>query len=199
MILDPDELSRLDRYRWMIGAIVPRPIAFVSTVSPEGVTNLAPFSFFNGICSTPPILSLAIGRKKGGEPKDTLRNLTQTGELVVNLVTEPMGQAMVATSGNWPAEVSEFAECGFSEAPSQKVRAPRVAQSPLSLECSLVQTLEVGAIPTTLVLAEVQLIHVADEVLVDGFPDPAKLAPLGRLGGQSYAGLGPVIQIDRPR
>ena len=115
------------------------------------------------------------------------------------LVTEAMGQGMVACSAAFPAEVSEFEACGFTAVDCERVRAPRVAESPLAMECRLLQTLEVGAIPTTLVLAEVLRMHVDDAVLAeDGLPDPSRLAPLGRLGRQHYAGLAEVAEIPRP-
>jgi len=200
MIIDADRLSKLERYRWLIGSVLPRPIAFVSTRSAAGVSNLAPFSFYNGVCSTPPVISLAIGWKKDGTPKDTLANIQQTGELVVNLVTEAMGPGMVACSNDWPAETSEFEQCGFSEAPCERVAAPRVSESPLAMECRLLQSLEVGDGPTTLVLAEILCWHIQDELLdAHGLPDATLLAPLGRLGGKSYAPLNDVIEIARPK
>lgn len=195
MDLDPAELSRRDRYYWMIGAIVPRPIAFVSTRAADGALNLAPFSYFVGVGSNPPTVALGLGSRRDGSPKDTLANATATGELVINVVTEAMAEAMVATSADFPPEVSEFEACGFTPAPSTKVAPPRVAESPIALECTLAGTQEVGG--STLLLAEIVWIHCDDAVTTDGLPDPAKLRPLARLGGQLYAGLGDIFPIER--
>ena len=201
MIIDLNQLSTRERYAWMIGTIIPRPIAFVSTISPEGVTNLAPFSYFSGVSSTPPILSVSVGPKRGGLQKDTCRNVEATEELVVNVVTETIGQPMVKTSANWPAEVSEFDVSGLTPVKSEVVAPPRVAESPISFECRLAETVKVGkeGFETTIILAEVVLLHVADTVLTDGLPDAEKIRPLARLGGGDlYAGLGPVLSIPRP-
>ncbi len=199
MIIDFRTLPPRDRYRWMIASVVPRPIAFVSTISNEGQTNLAPFSYFNGVSSDPPVVSIAIGTKAGGVVKDTLRNIEQNGELVINIVSEEIAEPMVLCSGEWPSEQSEFDLSGLTAVPSQLVKPPRVGESPLSLECRLLQVVKVGEPATSLVLASVLMLHVDDEMLVDGLPDPARLRPLARLGGNSYARLGELFEISRPR
>lgn len=198
MIVDPASLTPKDRYRWMISSIVPRPIALVATVSAEGVANLAPFSYFTGISSTPPVLAISVGPKRGGHRKDTIRNVEATRELVVNVVSEDLARPMVLTSADWPAERSEFEVAGLTPAPSDLVRPPRVAESPLAMECRLLQTIPVGPDPTWIILGEIVRIHVRDDVMTDGFPDPRKLRPLARLGGDSYAGLGEVFEMVRP-
>lgn len=199
MEVDLNELSTRERYAWMIGTILPRPIAFVSTLSAEGVPNLAPFSYFNGVSSTPPILSVSVGPKRGGVQKDTVRNVETTGELVVNVVTEAIGEAMVKTASDWPADVSEFDMSGLTPIRSSIVKPPRVAECPASFECRVAQVVKVGkeGFETSLILAEVVLLHVADEVLRNGLPDPEKIRPLARLGGTLYAGIGPVRSIPR--
>lgn len=198
MIIEFETLRHRDRYAWMIASIVPRPIAFVSTISSDGIVNLAPFSYFNGVSASPPIVSIAIGSKRGGVLKDTLRNIESTNELVVNIVTESMAEAMVKCSGEWPSDVNEFDISGLTPLPSIRVRPPRVAESPLSMECRLVQIVRVGEPSTAIVLAEVQLMHADESVLTNGLPDPEKLRPLARLGGDLYASLGEFRSIPRP-
>jgi len=193
-------LPHRDRYAWMISSVVPRPIAWVSTLSKEGVCNLAPFSYFNGVCSDPPIVSIAIGRKRGGVKKDTLTNIEETGELVINVVSASLLERMVATSGEYAPEVDEFEVAGLTPVPSSMVQPPRVREALLSFEAKLVRVVEVGAQPTGLVLAELIAVHCDDSILdAGGFPDPSKLNPISRLGGQYYANLGELTVIDRPR
>src|SRR5262249_40067422 len=134
--IDPAQLDRRAAYKLMISLIVPRPIAWVSTVSPEGAHNLAPFSYFNGISSHPPIVMIAVGARHG-ERKDTWRNIQQTGEFVVNVVVPELVDAMVLSSGEFPPEVDEFKEAGVSPLPSKRIKPPRIAESPVSLECAL--------------------------------------------------------------
>jgi flavin reductase (DIM6/NTAB) family NADH-FMN oxidoreductase RutF len=195
VILDPETLSPGEVYRFMIGAIVPRPIAFVSTVGRAGF-NLAPFSYFAPLTSRPPLLGISMQSRAEG-PKDTLRNLRETGDFVVNLVTEELGERMVQTSGEWPEEVDEFQLTGLTPVASDRVRAPRVAESPVNLECRLYREVPLGA--ATFVIGELVLAHVDDRVLREGRVDPTLLRPLGRLGGDGYAPLGGVILRPRPR
>jgi flavin reductase (DIM6/NTAB) family NADH-FMN oxidoreductase RutF len=196
MLLDPRTLPTRDVYRFLIAAVVPRPIAFVSTVNGAGHTNLAPFSYFNAISSEPPLVAIAISDRPG-DPKDTLRNIRETREFVVNVVSEPLLDAMVHTAGEWPRATSEFGPSGLTPMPSERVRAPYVAESPLQLECVLHREIPLGN--SILVVGEVILARVRDEVMVDGRVDPAKLAPVGRLGGELYAPLGPVLKRSRPK
>ena len=199
MIVDLPTLTSRERYQWMISTIVPRPIAFVSTISAAGEVNLAPFSYFNGVSSSPPLISVAVGPKAKGAEKDTLRNAEETGELVVNIVTESMAEAMVLCSGDYPPDVNEFDVSGFSQVTSVKVGAPRVLESPIALECKLQQIVRVGVPETALLIAQVVLLHVREEILTDGFPDVEKLRPLARLGGDLYAALGELRRIPRPK
>jgi len=196
MILDPQSVPTPDLYRFLISAVVPRPIAFVSTMSADGHTNLAPFSYFNAVSSRPPLVSISIN-DRADDPKDTLRNIRETREFVVNVVTESILDAMVRTAGEWPQEVSEFGPSGLTPVPSERVRPPYVAESPLQLECVLHREIALGN--SFLVVGEVVLARVRDEMLTDGRVDPAKLAPVGRLGGELYAPLGPVLKRARPR
>jgi flavin reductase (DIM6/NTAB) family NADH-FMN oxidoreductase RutF len=196
MILDPQALPPGAMYRFMIGTVVPRPIAFISTVSRTGVFNVAPFSFFNAITSRPPLLGVSINRRRG-EPKDTLRNIQEVGDFVVNVVSEPLLERMVRTSGDWPEEVDEFALTGLTPVASDLVRSPRVGESPVSMECRLERVIELG--DTFFVVGEIVRAHAADEVLTEGAVDIAKLRPVGRLGGDGYSIVRDVLHHARPR
>jgi flavin reductase (DIM6/NTAB) family NADH-FMN oxidoreductase RutF len=200
MQLDPAGLAPRDAYQLLISVIVPRPIAFVSTVDVEGRTNLAPFSFWNGVTSHPPIVMVAVGRRKG-IAKDTGRNIAATGEFVVNVVDEALAEAMNLASGDYPPGVSEFDVTGLTPAPCGKVRAPRVEESPVSLECTLERIIPVGPPETgsDLVLGRVVLYHVRDDLYVDGRVDPARLHPVGRLGASGYCRVRDLFQMVRPK
>jgi flavin reductase (DIM6/NTAB) family NADH-FMN oxidoreductase RutF len=203
--LDPDALPPTDRYRLLISMIVPRPIAFVSTRSAAGHANLAPFSFFMGVSGDPPLLALSVSTR-AGEPKDTARNLIDTGEFVVNAATAPLAEAVNQASGDWPADVDEFALTGLTPAPSIKVAPPRVLEAAFSLECRTHTVVPLGAAPTDtrLIVGEVVWIHVRDEVLESAeaaapFVDATRLQPIARLGRNLYTRLGEVFALDRPR
>ena len=196
MLLDPAALTANDVYRFLINAIVPRPIAWVSTRAADGATNLAPFSYFVPISSAPPLVGIAI-QDREGDPKDTLRNIRETREFVINVVSEPLLEAMVATAGDWPRGTSEFAIAGVTPAPAGRVSAPRVLESPLCLECTLHREIPLGS--SVFVVGEVVLAHADDTLLSDGRVDPARLRAVGRLGGELYAPLGEVRKVPRPR
>lgn len=196
MILDPKTIPPGDFHRFMIGVVVPRPIAFVSTISAGGQLNVAPFSFFNALTNRPPLLGISITRR-GAAPKDTLRNIEQTGEFVVNTVDEALAARMVQTSGDWPEDVDEFHLTGLTPVPSDRVRPPRVGESPVSMECRRHQVIELGS--THFVVGEIVCAHVKDEVLTDGRVDIGKLRPLGRLGGDEYSVVREVIRMARPK
>jgi flavin reductase (DIM6/NTAB) family NADH-FMN oxidoreductase RutF len=196
MILDPKTVSPGAFYQFMISVVVPRPIAFVSTMSPEGRLNVAPFSYFNAITNQPPLLGISINRR-GGVPKDTLRNVEQTGEFVVNTVDESLGPRMVQSSGDWPADVDEFQLTGLTPVPSDLVKPPRVGESPINMECRLHRIVELGA--AFFVVGEIVRAHVKDEVLTNGRVDIEKLRPLGRLGGDGYSVVREVVHMPRPK
>lgn len=196
MIFDPKAHPRNEVYRFLISAVVPRPIAFVSSMGADGNLNLAPFSYFNAIASEPPLITIAIDRREG-DPKDTLRNILETKEFVVNIVSESLLDAMITTSGEWPRSTSEFGAAGLTPVPSERVKPPYVAESPLQLECTLFQEIPLGN--SHLVVGEVILGRVRDDMLTEGRVDPEKLKPIGRLGGEFYAPLGPVLRRKRPR
>ena len=196
MQIDPAALEGPDLYRLMISVVVPRPIAWVSTLGPGGVANAAPFSYFQALSSRPPMVMIAVGPRRGGAPKDTRANIEATGEFVVNVVSESSGPRMVRCSVDHPPETSEFDVVGLEKAPSVRVKPPRIAESAVSLECRLDRVLDVGT--SGVCIGEVLLFHVADAVAApDGTVDPWKLRPLGRLGGSNYAPLREVVEISR--
>lgn len=196
MRIDPAQTVMSAMYHFLISTLVPRPIAFVSTRGADGSTNLAPFSFFTAVSSQPPMIAISI-MDRGDDAKDTLRNIRETKEFVVNIVTEPMLAAMVKTAGEWPRGTSEFGVSGLTELPSERVAAPAVKESPVQYECRLHSETALGN--SFLVIGEVVLAHVADDVFTGDRVDPAKLAAVGRLGGELYAPLREVVKVQRPR
>jgi flavin reductase (DIM6/NTAB) family NADH-FMN oxidoreductase RutF len=203
LIVDPGTARQVDIYKLMIGAIVPRPIAFVSTMSAEGALNLAPFSFFNAIGSAPPLICFTAGVRARSDPsKDTLRNIVRTGEFVVNLVSEEIAEKMNITSGDYPPEVDEFALAQLTPIPSDLVKPPRVKESRFQMECKRYLMVEVGALPGggTLVLGEVLRFHIADDVIDDNLRiNPDKLRAIGRMGGMSYTRTRDRFDMVRPK
>lgn len=186
---DPDDLGR-KIYPILTAVVVPRPIAWVSTTSADGVDNLAPHSFFTVACVNPPIVQFtSVGRK------DSLRNIEATGEFVVNLSPEPLFEQINATGTNFPADVSEFDAVGLEREPSSRVKPPRVAASPAVLECVLHATLTLG--DSTLVLGRVVCAAIDEEVLVDGHPELGRLRPLSRLGRDEWGAQPQVREISR--
>lgn len=200
--IDPAHNSNQDNYKLLIGSVLPRPIAFVSSQSPEGALNLAPFSFFTAVCSDPPtILFCPMVRGSDGGKKDTLRNIEATGEFVVNVVSEEIVTAMNATAGEFPYGVSEFAEAGLTPVPSVVVKPPRVLESPLSLECRLQQLIPVGPGGVgsgTVVLGTVLRFHLRADLYQSGRIDTSRLKPVARLAGSAYCPVRDVFEVARP-
>ncbi len=182
MQIDPADHTHIDNYKLLTNLVVPRPIAWVTSVAPGGVVNLAPFSFFNAVGSDPLFVIISVARRADGSPKDTGANITAGGDFVVNLVTEDLLQAMNVSAVEFPPEESELAAADLHAAPSVHVKAPRLAQAQASLECRLHSTQALGAY--TLIIGEVVMFHVADHLVgkrlhIDGF------APIGRMGSPS--------------
>jgi flavin reductase (DIM6/NTAB) family NADH-FMN oxidoreductase RutF len=201
MQIDPAELNTRTMYEWMIHTILPRPIAWVSTVSPDGVSNLAPFSFFQGVCARPPTLMFCPVNNRDGSPKDTLRNIEATGQFVVNLVSADLAGVMNATSEALAYGVSEFERCGVGRVESVKVRSPRVAGTPVAFECELDRIVRISEGPAggNAVFGRIVRVHVEDSVLgADGRPDPAKLDLIGRAGGEWYVRTRDLFALSRP-
>jgi flavin reductase (DIM6/NTAB) family NADH-FMN oxidoreductase RutF len=194
--VDPDTLPTTDRQALLLGCVVPRPIAWTSTVSRDGTRNLAPFSFFTVVSNTPPMISLTVQRRPDGSAKDTLRNITETGQFVVNVVPESLAQPMVTSSGDYPGAIDEFVEAGVTTAASQVVTPPRVAEAPISLECVLASVLWPGS--DALVIGRVMRFHLDDQVLsAGGRVRLDVLRPLGRLG-EMFAVAADLREYRRP-
>jgi flavin reductase (DIM6/NTAB) family NADH-FMN oxidoreductase RutF len=196
MIIEPESLSPSAMYRFMIGTIVPRPIAFISTVDKAGAFNVAPFSYFNAITNRPPLVGISITHR-AGEPKDTLRNIQEIGDFVVNVVNESLLERVVHASGEFGRDVDEFRLTGLTPVKSDLVQSPRVGESPVSLECRRFRIVELG--DSLFTVGEIVRAHVAEDVLTDGRVDIEKLRPVGRLGGDGYAIVRDVIHYARPK
>ena len=182
MQIDPSLHTKEDNYKLLTNLVVPRPIAWISSLSQSGVINLAPFSFFNAVGSDPMYVVIGIGRRDSGEPKDSARNIQTSGEFVVNLVTEDLLAAMNITAAEFPPDESELSAVNLHAAPSVRLKAPRLAEAQASLECKLFQSQPLGT--NTLYIGEVVMFHVADHLLgprlhINNF------APIGRLGSPS--------------
>ncbi|MED1781913.1 flavin reductase family protein [Brevibacillus fortis] len=192
------EIERQEKYKLLIGCIVPRPIAWVTSLGEGGIVNAAPFSYFNVASIEPMMVSVAVMRKPGSVPKDTARNIIQTGEFVVNMVDVHNVDAVNQTSADYPPEISEVEALGLEVAPSVRVKVPRLRASRIHFECKLHQIVELGS-PTTsdLIIGEVVHAHVEDELYHAGRIDSAAFAPVSRLAGHTYATLGE--RFDRPR
>jgi len=204
MQIDPKTQSSKDNYKLLIGSIVPRPIAFVSTVNAAGRPNLAPFSFFNGICSNPPAIMFApVNRGEEGSPKDTLNNILTGKEFVVNVVTEDIAEQMNICATDYPEDFNEFKESGLTPAPSVMIKPPRVKESPINFECRLLQHVPVGKPGTpksgNVIIGEVVYFHVADDLYEDGRIDIPKMKPIGRLAGAGYCRVTDLFDMPRIR
>jgi flavin reductase (DIM6/NTAB) family NADH-FMN oxidoreductase RutF len=211
MNITPSDLPHSELYGLILNAVAPRPIAWVSTLSASGQPNLAPFSFFNCVCVHPPLLAFAPGLRPPrppaepaqahGEPKDTLRNVRETKEFVVNIVTYDLAEAMNQTSGEYDASVNEFEVAHIASAPSQVVKVPRVAASPVSFECKLYQILDFSPSPesSSLVIGQIVSIHVDDAHIKQGRLDRNSLDLIGRMGGIQYTRTTQRFEMVRPK
>lgn len=206
MQFDPHVIDSTAMYKLLIGSVVPRPIAWVSSVDADGVRNLAPFSYFMAITHDPPTVAFSSGPRGadigGGVrgKKDTLHNVEVTREFVVNVVDDALAEAMNVTSGDYAADVDEFTKAGLEAASSVKVRAPRVAAAPVSMECRLAQIIPVGNLPHHLIVGEIVHMHVRDDVYdpATGRLDMRRLKPVGRLAGHLYTHVHDIFEMKRP-
>ena|SRR5450755_4769312 len=206
----PAQLSHHDLYGTLLNAVAPRPIAWVSTLSASGQPNLAPFSFFNVVCVSPPLLGFSPGMRApkksateavAGEAKDTLRNIRDTKEFVISVVTYELAEAMNLTSGDYEASISEFEVAKLAGAPSKFVRPQRVAESPVSFECKLYQILDFNPGPEggSLVIGQIVSIHVEEKYLKEGRLDRNALDLIGRMGGIQYTRTTQRFEMVRPK
>ena len=197
-------LPQLEFYRYLIGAVGPRPIAFASTISHDGHVNLSPYSFFNVIGSNPPMLMLSPNINRLGQKKHTLLNIEETGEVVINIVSYAMVEQMSLASAEYDRHINEFQKVGFTEMPSDQVRPPRVAEAPAAFECVVRQVIPTGDKPGagTLVLAEVLVGHFREDIFTDkGIIDPHKIDLVGRMGADWYvrASSEALFEVARPK
>lgn len=194
MILDPKELGTRDAYKFLIGSVVPRPIAWISTVGADGVNNLAPFSFYTVASRNPPTLAVSIGPRTDDQApqKDTLKNIRDTSEFVVNVVSMPLANSMYESSLGHAPDADEFAAADLTPAECEIVKAPRVSEALISTECVLDRIIEVGS--DHLVLGRAVRFHIRDELYADGRVDLESLDPLGRLAG-NYTKLGGIFEL----
>jgi flavin reductase (DIM6/NTAB) family NADH-FMN oxidoreductase RutF len=202
MEISPEDIPWKSMYKLMIGSILPRPIGWISSINPEGCANLAPFSFFNAVCSNPAtVLFCPSVRSTDSASKDTLNNVRTTGEFVVNLVTEELATAMNLTSTEFPPEIDEIEATGLTPVPSRLVKPPRVGESPIHYECRVMKILDIGEAPGggSIVIGHVVHLHVSDEVLLGADKiDLARLKPIGRLAGNAYCYVRDIFEMVRP-
>lgn len=200
MKIDPATLDRKSAHDVMVGVALPRPIAFISTVGENGIYNLAPYSFFIPLSAKPAIVGVGIGRKRDGSKKDTLVNIEFSKDFVINVVTESLAEAMNQTAGEYPPEVDEFQAAKLTPEKADLVKAPMVAESPVRMECRLLQILEYGEFPSiqNFVIGEVIKVHVKDEFWADGEIQSTRLKTIGRMGGDFYCRTTNIFEMKRP-
>ncbi len=197
MTIDPRTLSPRDAYNILVSAVVPRPIAFVTSMNDRKVVNAAPYSFFNALTGTPPLVMISVGRKNG-QMKHTAENIVHQKEFVVNLVTDELVHSMNISSADFPEGISEIEQAKLTLVESTAIRTPRIAASKVSLECVLHKHIEIGTGPTNLIIGEVVQFHVKDEVYSDGTIDQEKFKPIARMGGNYYSRTNDLFELERP-
>lgn len=201
MQIDPSTTPVPSVYQHLTGVVTPRPIAWVTTLSPASVVNLAPFSFFNAFGANPPTVVFSPTLRRDATKKDTLLNLERLGEFVIHTATAPLADKVNLSSKEVPPDESEIALTGLSTVPSVKVKVPRLAEAPVALECMVRQIVPCGTGPiaANLVIGEVVLMHIADEVFNDkGAVDPRKLKSVARLGGAFWCHTSDLFELERP-
>ena len=201
LVIDVATTPVTEVYQFLVGIVTPRPIAWVTTVSPAGVVNLAPFSFFNVFGANPPVVVFSPTINRTGAKKDTLRNVEAIPEFVVHAATAEFAEQVNASSKELPHHESEVEHVGLHTTPSTKVRPPRLVEAPVAMECVVRQILPFGTGPiaTNLVIGEVLTIHVSESVLgANGKPDPRKLKTVARLGGDYWCHTSDLFEMKRP-
>ena len=200
MKIDPAATAALNIYKLLVGVVVPRPIAFVSSVSSDGVYNLAPFSFFTVASVSPPIVCFSPIVNPDGRRKDTIVNAEQMKEYVINIVSEDIVRQANETSADFPPEIDEFAVSGLTPVASDLVAVPRVGEAHVSMECRLRQIVEISALPLggSLVIGEVVRFHIDDAYFDDFRIDPARLGAVGRMAGSTYSRTTDRFELARP-
>ncbi|WP_102273874.1 flavin reductase family protein [Cytobacillus massiliigabonensis] len=199
--IDPESMSERENYKLLIGSIIPRPIAFVTTMSKDGVLNGAPFSYFTIVSSNPPMISLSIQRSNG-KMKDTARNILESKEFVIHIVDEQNVEKINQTAASLSSEQSEVEAVDLTPVQSMRISVPGVKESKIRMECIVEQSLELGGTDTPgcdLVIGRVVQFHIEDGIYDKGRIDPKGLAAISRLAGQSYAKIGEIFEIERPK
>lgn len=194
MRIDPQSLSELDIYKLLVGIVVPRPIAWISTIDSRGIVNLAPFSAFTFVSNKPPLLQVGIWRENGRR-KDTARNIFAQRCFVINIVSEKLLETAHATSAPYPPEASEAELLGVELMPGELISTPRIAGSPVQMECIFHSSIQYGSDGAEAIVGEVVRFHIDDELIGDGKIDQRRLAPVARLGGPTYATLGTILHM----
>ncbi|HRK02695.1 MAG TPA: flavin reductase family protein [Oligoflexia bacterium] len=191
-------LGTREAYQLLTSSIGPRPIAFVSTSNKNSVPNAAPFCFFMGVTPSPPTIAFSVMRR-GETKKDTIRNIENTRDFVVNIVDENLANAMNMASGSYPPDMSEFDVTGLTPLKSELVTAPRIAESPIQLECKLKSILDLGDVQASIVIGEIVCFHFKDGLLSDdGVVDIQKLRPIGRINENVYVRVTDFFEMNRP-
>jgi flavin reductase (DIM6/NTAB) family NADH-FMN oxidoreductase RutF len=199
--IDPSSMSERDNYKFLIGSIIPRPIAFVTTISKDGVLNGAPFSYFNIVSSNPPMISLSIQRSEGRQ-KDTARNIIESKEFVIHIVDEENVEKINKTAANLPPDQSEIELANLTPVDSVKISVPGVKEAKIRMECSLEHSLELGGLDTPgcdFIVGKVVQFHIEKDLYENGRIDPRGLAAVSRLAGNNYAKIGEIFEIERPK
>jgi flavin reductase (DIM6/NTAB) family NADH-FMN oxidoreductase RutF len=199
--IDPTTNTERENYKLLIGSIIPRPIAFVTTSSRDGIVNGAPFSYFSIVSSNPPMISIAIQRKDGIQ-KDTARNINELKEFVIHIVDEQIVEKVNTTAANLPPEQSEIELVNFTQINSTKISVPGIKEAKIRMECTLEKSLELGGSDEPgcdLIIGRVVQFHVENNIYENGRIDPSGLAAISRLAGQDYAHIGETFSLERPK
>src|SRR5690625_262785 len=198
--INPNELSANDNYKFLIGSVIPRPIALITTMSEKGFLNAAPFSYFNVVSTNPPLLAVSIGRRNG-KMKDTSTNITKTKEFVIHIVDESIVDDMNETAATLPEEGNEIDLTSFVTIKSEHVNVPAIKQAKIRMECVLEKHVPLGDEPVSndLIIGKVVQYHIKNDIYQDGKVDPLALAPVSRLAGHYYGNLGKIYEIERPK
>jgi flavin reductase (DIM6/NTAB) family NADH-FMN oxidoreductase RutF len=200
MNIDPVNLEWRQAYELLTSIVVPRPIAFVSTIGEDGVFNVAPFSFFSGICVAPMLVGFSVGRKRDGQKKDTVVNIEFSKDFVINVVTEPLAEAMNRAAGDYPSDIDEFEETGLTPVKADMVKPPMVGESPITMECRLEQILEFGNAPrlNSFIIGSVVRVHINNDLYAADKQRASQLKAIGRLWLSSYCRTTDTFEMKRP-
>ncbi len=200
MKIDPEKLDLKAAHQLLVSAVVPRPIALVSTVGANGIYNAAPYSSYALMSSTPAVVGFGVSPNREGKKKDTLINIEFAGDFVINAVPESMAEAMNQTAGEYPIDVDEFREAGLTPEKGDLVKSPMVAESPVKMECRVMQILSFDAASRTsyFIIGEVLRVHIKDELWIDGVIKNHRLKAIGRLGEDFYCRTSDIFSMGRP-